>query len=251
MPQFIKANICFRESLVPGAVPVAAQTLHTAKSDILNHLNLSQAAAGDSTWHLTLFTHECVWGILQIPQPLGNASNPERFWMMPFLLGLDGAWFTASLHVRSSSINHTWLSLSEGVKSYQELFISLLDLSQWFFVFVRCEAMLIFQKPHWTPLTTLHYAALKAKVVLPGLSEFTLSEATVVKEMHTTGLWRTATPRANMSSYFWAWHSRGMWHIRVKHRPECMRKLITRREKADAVYLDFLPCGHWIAQPYK
>lgn len=133
MPQFIKANICFRESLVPGAVPVAPQTLHTAKSDSLNHLNLSQAAAGDSTWHLTLFTHECVWGILQIPQPLGNASNPERFWMMPFLLGLDGAWFTGSLHVRSSSINHTWLSLSEGVKSYQELFISLLVLSQWFF----------------------------------------------------------------------------------------------------------------------
>lgn len=55
---------------------------------------------------------------------------------------------------------------------------------------------------------------------------------------------KESTPRDNMSSYFWARHSRGLWHVEQgggkAQASQCMRKLITRREEANAVYLGFL-----------
>ena len=52
LPQFIKASICFSESPGPGAWPVAAQTLLSAKPDVLNDPNLTLAAlnAAPDTW---------------------------------------------------------------------------------------------------------------------------------------------------------------------------------------------------------
>lgn len=55
---------------------------------------------------------------------------------------------------------------------------------------------------------------------------------------------KESSPRDNMSSYFWVRHSRGMWHVEwgggKAQASQCMRKLITSREEADAVYLGFL-----------
>lgn len=43
MPQFIKASICFSKSLVPGELPVAAQTAHVARLDVFNDHALTLA----------------------------------------------------------------------------------------------------------------------------------------------------------------------------------------------------------------
>ena len=268
MPQFIKASICFSRSLVPGALPVAAQTLHIADPAIL---------ITNLTWHwqdweqrLTpdTFVHGCVWGMQRIPQLLGNASNPACFWMMLFPLGLDSAWLSCSLHVKNSSINHTWLGLSEGIETDEELFISLaglLDLLQSFLVFVKCEAMLLFWKPHWTSVTTHYYTALKYKWSSPGLSGFTYLEVTTVKKIHTTSLWSHVFTKRDGGhtqgrhvKLFLSPTLRGMWHIGgVKHKSVSVYERTDNKARGSQCCLSgpsaiiARPHSHWIMHAYE
>lgn len=178
---------------------------------------------------------------------------------MLFFFAVDGAWFIGSLRVRSSSINHTWLSLSKGelsplVNSDEQLFISLavlLDLLHFFSCICQmwgnAASLYSLAEPHWQ-----HIIALLSKYKWTSRDGLTFKwkllqwkKCILLDSVVTSSEKKEkTTPRNKVSSYFWAQHSRGLWHVEQSggkaQASQCMRKLITRREEADAVYLGFL-----------
>lgn len=242
MSQFINASIS--KNLGSGALPVADQTLHSAKPGIPSDANrpLAGLKAAPDTWRcLCMNVFEASREYLSFSGMPVIPNVPE--WCFSFLV-----WMELDSFVHFLSTAAALIILEPSFS-----FCKVRERTTHNFAVFPCYLSVVRQscfswKPHWTLVTT-YYAALEAQVVLPSLSEFTHLWATIMIEMHTSSLWchkkrRRAHPETTCQAISGARHSRGMWHVErgrgKAQASQCMRKLIRRREEADAVYLGFL-----------